>query len=234
MAENIKIPVKPPVLPLVENVKPLSRSEQCAWNRLLKNHRAASNALDAAGFLLVNLYTTYDFAQKNGIALKPAFNATWESDWLEVQKSFEDVKAAIRKVEDHVYGIRLTKYKAGTDLDIIQPTEQSFQGFVIPILIGVVIVGAAIGASIWQYQKANALSKKYNDILKKTDDTLCSDKNSSLCKNWTQTKAKKNYVQNKTISDTLKSGISTVGKGLQIGLLVALPLAAWLLFGKKK
>ena len=190
----------------------------------------ASNAIDAAGLLLYNLYTTYSFAESHGVTL-PTVDPSLESAFLDVLDSFEKTKQAIRKVQDKVFGIRLTK---NGDIDIMKPKQQDFQGIIIPVIVGIVILAGAVGASIWQYKKASKLSRKYNNILDATDDTLCSNPESELCKNWEETKLEKKYVKNKTIADTLKSGISTAGKGLQIGLLVALPLAAYLLFVKRK
>jgi len=228
-------PVKPPeqarFLSMIEKATPLTAKEQAAWNRLLRYHDMASDMVDAAGLLLFNLYTTYTFAESKGIKL-PTVDPALEVEFLDVLDSFELTKDAIRKVQDKVYGIRLTK--DGRDLDIMKPKEQSFEGIIIPIIVGIVILGGAIGTSIWQYQKASALSKKYNDILEATDETLCKDRESGTCKDWEETKIKKKYQKNATIADTLKSGITTAGKGLQIGLIIALALGAFYLFGKRR
>lgn len=213
----------------IEQVEPLTRPQICAWNKLLKAHARAGDAIDRATLLLYNIRTTYNFAKQKGIAL-PKLNPNLEKRLLDVITAFQKSNEAIRLVEDKVYGIRLNN----GDIDIMKPNEKSFQGLIIPIIIGIVILAGAIATALWQKDEADKLSKKYNDILESSDDQFCEDRESSLCKAWEEKKLQKKYEKNMTIADTLKSGIVKAGTGLKLGALIGIPIALFFLFRKSK
>ena len=212
----------------IEQVEPLSWQQKNAWNRLVKAHARAGDAVDRATLLLYNIRTTYDFAEKNGVVL-PKLNPNLEKGLLDIVTSYQKSSVAIRGVEDKLYGIRINK----NDIDIMKPNSQSFEGLIIPIIIGVVILAGAIATAIWQKDEADDLSKKYNDILKATDEQFCKDRESKLCQDWEEKKIEKKYEKNMTIADTLKSGITRAGSGLKWAALIGIPIAVYLAFRGK-
>jgi len=212
----------------IEQVEPLTLQQKNAWNRLLKAHVKAGEAIDRATLLLYNIRTVYDFAKENGISL-PKLNPNLEQRLLDLVYSYQKSSEAIRGVEDKLYGIRITS----GDIDIMKPNEKSFEGLIIPIIIGVVILAGAIAAAIWQKDEADNLSEKYNDILEASDEQFCADKESKLCQKWEERKLEKKYQKNLTIADSLKSGITRAGSGLKWGALIGIPIALFLIFRKK-
>ena len=108
------------------------------------------------------------------------------------------------------------------------------QGFFIPVIVGLVLLAGVISRLIWVERENDDLSDKFNDILHKTDKTLCSDPSSPVCKDWQKTKSEKSYKENETLADTIKQAAASTGRGLGIGLMIAIPLIAWSWFGRRK
>lgn len=230
MPEELKpVPVSPPV-EKIQGARALKLGERKAWERLLREFEAANNAVESAGLLLLNLQTTYDFANQKGIAFSPV-DPSLVNDFYETRNAIAAIKEAIRGAQDRRYGIKL---REDGDIDILEAKDSGLEGIIIPIIVGILILAGAVGTTIWQRDKAQTLRRKYNDILKKTDDTLCKVKGSTTCKDWEATKKKKNYVRNKSLSESLQSGVGTISTGLRYGLMIGIPLAAFWLFGRRK
>lgn len=207
--------------------RPPTASEMSRWRELLKQHEKASIAVDMAGFLLQNIYTSYSFAKENDVTV-PEFDPSLETRYYDVRQSFETSKKAIRLVEDHQFGIKTN----GSDIDIIEPPQTTFSGFIIPVAIGIVVLATAIGTAIWQSKIATDIANEYRKLLFDTNQIFCANPNSQLCKNWIQYKKVKKYDQNTKIADslgeTLKKGVKTVAGGLATGLLVAVAAVIFL------
>lgn len=205
-----------------------SQKEISRWSRLLVEHERASYSIDRAALLLKNIYTTWVFALDNEVIL-PTFDPLLEDQFYKVQESFEKSKSAIRGVIDHKLGIRLSGLN---DLDIVEPEQQSFEGLILPIALGLVVVSAAIATAIWQSTIATKIANEYRKILFDTDKIFCSNAKSELCKKWKQFKIDRKYEQNtnmaNSLSSVVKKGITTVAGGLATGLIVAIGLVVFM------
>lgn len=217
MPEEIKPPVRPPQ-PIrgIKYARPPRANEANLWSRLLSAHKDASKWLDVAGLLLTNIYITYRFASENGVTL-PQMDPALERKYYDARDSFDLSRKAIRGVIDRRYGIKIT----GNDLDILEPKpeegEQSvegFGGFIIPIIIGVVILAGAVGAAIWQSRVAQEVANKYRKLLFDTNAIFCADPNSELCAKWEAYKQKHSYNKHETLAESIKKGIRSVGGGI--------------------
>ncbi|MDD3380009.1 MAG: hypothetical protein PHD68_02175 [Rugosibacter sp.] len=191
-----------------------TREELSKWNRLLEEYRRASDALDACGLLLKNVYITTDFAINNGIAVN--FDPSLETQYYKLREDFGLLTAAIRGVENHELGIRV-----GDDIDILRPPATSYEGLVIPVALGIIVLAAAVGTAIYQSRIATEIANQYRTLLFDTDQMFCSNPSSPLCQKWKQTKVEKKYVQNATLAETLKAGVAKVAGGLSLGLAIA-------------
>jgi hypothetical protein len=125
-------------------------------------------------------------------------------------------------------GIRLTS--SGRDIDIALFPGQQLSGLplVIPVLIGVVIAAAVIAVCVEKIREARELNAKFNAVMKTADRELCKDPNSETCQAWKIEKQTNNWKQNKSISDSIGSGIEKIAGGLGLGLIVALGVFAYM------
>lgn len=217
-------PVYPVPIESIEIERGATAQELALWQKLLKEFSNSSNALDSAGLLLENIYITFSFANRNDVILVSP-DPDIEQRYYQLRQDFEKLKSAIRGVEDHRYGIMV---KNG-DLDILQPPDTQMSGLIIPVIIGGIIVGTAIAAAIYQTKQSLEIAMEYRRIIARTDKTLCSDKNSELCKKWEKEKQDTGYTKNQTLAESLSSSVSKVTSGLGIGLLIAIPAIAILL-----
>jgi hypothetical protein len=204
-------------------------SEVARWKRLLLEHDRATSAVDRAGLLLHNIYTTWTFARDTGVSL-PDFNPDLEAKYFDARAAIHDITKAIRLVQDKQAGIRPA---GSSDLDIVEP-QQSLSGLIIPVIVGIVILAGAIGTAIYQSSVATKLGNEYRRILFDTNKIFCSDPGSDLCKKWNAYKGQRKYDQNlkvaDTLGETLKKGVKAVASGLATGLLVAVAAIAFMRF----
>lgn len=206
-------------------------NELSRWKRLLDNHDRATSAIDRAGLLLHNIYTTWSFSSDVGISL-PSFDPDLEAQYFESRNAIHDITKAIRLVQDKQAGIRPA---GASDLDILEP-QQSLSGFIIPVIVGIVILAGAIGTAIYQSSVATKLGNEYRKILFDTNSIFCQNPKSELCQKWTAYKAKQKYETNlkaaDSLGETLKKGVKAVAGGLATGLLVAVAAIAFMRFSK--
>jgi hypothetical protein len=113
-------------------------------------------------------------------------------------------------------------------------------GWFIPVLIavGVLALGGLISRLFFLEKKTDEIAGKYNRVLDATDKAFCADKNSTACADWEKTKETEKYTPQKSLADRIGEFFSGVGtsvkSGLSIGLLIAIPFAAWLVFGGRR
>jgi len=204
-------------------------NEVSRWKRLLLEHDRATSAVDRAGLLLHNIYTTWTFANDASVSLPP-FDPDLETQYFEARNTIHDITRAIRLVQDKQAGIRPA---GASDLDIVEP-QQSLSGLIIPVIVGIVILAGAIGTAIYQSSVATRLGNEYRKILFDTNKIFCQNPNSDLCKNWTAYKEQRRYTQTlkaaDSLGETIKKGVKTVAGGLATGLLVAVAAIAFMRF----
>lgn len=174
-----------------------------------------------------NIILTFQFSSANNILLTEPEMADLEPRMQKILQNVESLKIAMGGVINLSMGIRVSN--TGNDLDILAPqTEQSLSGWIIPIVIGSVIVAGIIARWAYLESEIKKISDKYNGILRKTDAQLCENPDSDVCKKWNLTKTQNGYQQNETVIDSIKSSIKTgvgvIGRGVSTGLLLAIPL----------
>lgn len=208
-----------------------TQNDLARWKRLLSEHDRATSALDRAALLLSNIYTTWTFAKAEGVSLPP-FNPDLEAQYFDHSNAIHNLTRAIRLVQDKQAGIRLSE---ANDLDIVEP-QQSLSGFIIPVIVGIVILAGAIGTAIYQSSVATKLGNEYRKILFDTNSIFCQNPKSELCQKWTAYKAKQKYETNlkaaDSLGETLKKGVKAVAGGLATGLLVAVAAIVFMRFSK--
>lgn len=209
-----------------------TRDELSRWNDLLRHLDRAQKTHARAFALLANVAIAANYCASRGIVV-PFFGTMpdLEQRLFAVGNELDKITRLVRDVEDGVLGAR---YVNG-DFDIIQPSSPSnLQGFFIPVLLGLVALAGVISRLIWVERENNELSDNYNEILAATDKTLCADPGSTTCIDWKKTKSEKAYVENKTLADTLRDAAASTGRGLGMGLMIAIPLIAWSWFGRNR
>lgn len=201
------------------------------WRELIEQYNRATNAVDRASLLFSNILAEYNFAARNKTTV-PGFDATLEQRLFAVIAENGELRAAIRGVEDHKYGIRLKN----NDIDILQPNNQknSFSGLVIPIIAGVAILTTAIAVAVYQSREATELAIKFAKVVTSVDKRLCANPNSQVCKAWKKEKIEKSFDKKQTLAESLKEGVSTFAGKIGTGLLIAIPLAAYFIWGRNK
>jgi hypothetical protein len=170
-----------------------------------------------------------DFIGSNGLSIA-AFNrqrlADLESRFIKAYREIDQIKKLVRQVDDGELGLQW----ASGDFNILS-SSQPMGNFFIPVAIGVVVFTSLIARLFFLESEVGDVRANYNDILTKTDRTLCSDPGSKTCKNWKSTKAQKNYSEQKSFADKLKDSVAHVGgTGIGIGILAIaafLALSIW-------
>lgn len=220
---------------VIKSSRPMSVEEHRQWQKV-RNKMFRTRDLFSMGQSQLNqIIMISAFCDNNGISL-PVLSKmpTLEKEFLETGQEIDDLTNAIHDAEFGYYGV---VYKSG-DFDLITQTSSDVSGLGFPALvvaaIGIVSFTTILARWVYLEHKVEDITKKYNDIIKKADDQLCSDPNSETCKSWKQRKQQNDYKRETTIVESIKSGIATAGKGLSAGLLLAVPLIAFSMFGSKK
>ena len=236
MADEIKplpIPVKSPIGFQSQNIaRPANWRERSKWNELLSVFDRDQIEMDRASLLLANIQLTYRFAESQKIGMPDISNIN--DEYISARSKFDELKEAIRGVEDHRFGIRLTT--DGKDIDIMKPgggdLSGALSGLIIPVIVGGIIVAGAIGDAWYQTKVNIELFNKYRSLLENTNRVFCYDKSSKLCQDWQSLKTKNNYDQNIKMADSLSGSLSggvkkiagSVGVALGVGIVAAIIL----------
>ncbi|MDD5347802.1 MAG: hypothetical protein PHT59_04225 [Candidatus Omnitrophica bacterium] len=208
---------------------PPSSAARMAWDRAVNRARDLDSQVFGNGLRLAALGFTFAFAARSGVAL-PSLSPDLEVRFAKLQADNEELKNAVRKVEDREWGARWN----GRDFDIVIP-QAGLSGIFIPIAIGVGIVALAglITRLAYLEDQNKEISRQFNALLDSTDETLCSDPSSPACVNWQIERKASGYEKQRSFADSISSAASTVGAGLGKGLMIALPLVALAIFWKR-
>jgi len=208
-----------------------SSSERKKWQESKRRLCKIDANLYSAYLYLQNIILAAKAAQLRSLTI-PVLNqvdmTSEEQRFLTLYKEYSKIKAAMRDVEDMTAGLR----PSNGDWDIVRPDE-SLSG---PLLIaaavaGVVLVSGMIARLIYLEVETQELSENFNEIMDKADAAMCiSGPDSEDCQFWKQTKKQEGYKKNVTLADSVKSAVSTIGKGAEMGLLIAIPLVAYAFF----
>jgi hypothetical protein len=137
----------------------------------------------------------------------------------------------LRRIHCEVNGMNLgVSPNEKNDLDIVQPAPMTIGALWVPVAIGSVIIVGIIARWAYLEKEVKEISDKFNGILRRADQSLCSDPKSPMCQSWKTTKANGGYTKNETLIDSIKHSISGIGSsaatGIGFGLAVAVILFA--------
>jgi hypothetical protein len=213
----------------VEAERPPTSEELDLWYRA----QSIANRVNLKSYIAKsqwkNILTIHEFAKENQINLGEPDLPNIADRMFSALKSIESIQKSMCKVEQLELGIRISSN--GHDLDIVQPKEQNF-GWVIPVIGVALVVAGIIGRWIELEKEIDDVTEKYNDIIDKADEKLCTNPNSKICDNWEKTKKEKNYYKRESIIDNVKNALVSAGKtakkGLGWGLALLIPALALL------
>lgn len=198
-----------------------SAQEMSQWQHLLNLHQRAGELVTACSAIFNNGVILTKFAADNDFFLE-TINPELEQRFLQVLETYKKLTKAIRGCKDRKFGIQ---FSAG-DIDILAPdaetAEQEGFGAIPLIIVGVVVVAGAIAAAYWATQNAIEISNQARALVEAADNQLCSNPASPICKKWETRKKQTNYAANKSLADSVQTGISRVGNGLIISAVAAL------------
>lgn len=166
-----------------------------------------------------NAVIMHKFAVQKGVVIQ-TISPELEQQYISVKATYDRLTRAIRGVQDHTLGVRFR----GGDVDILAPDEETANEFgTLPlIIIGVVVIVAAVAVAIWATKKALEISQQARSVIQKADARFCADPESQLCADWKQEKKETVFERNETLADTITAGVSRVGGSLVMGVILLL------------
>lgn len=217
---------------------PEREATQAEWNKfekLVSDIDRLDNAVYASRLRFLNWSIIKDFGSEEAIYYPLSFT---ESDFARLQKvsvETQKLKSALRAVQDRQLGVRFSN----GDIDFVRPgigPEQD--GIFIAIAVGVVVVAGAIALSAYLWGENKEVNEKLKVVTKAAEKGLCQDPNSPKCKKWKIAKRVNGFDRNKSAAEQVDSWLSKAGKavtgGLHWGILLAIPLAIFMLMPRRK
>lgn len=230
-----KIPVSPPIK-YVDAERPPTARELELWAKaqtIAKRVNLLSYMMKAQ---FRNIIQIHNFAKNNKIKLDEPGLPDLEKRMLSALAEIEFLKDKMCEVNQLDLGVRISS--SGNDLDIVEPKETGTMGWIIPAILGAIVVIGIIARWAYLEKEVVEVTRDYNGIMKRADMALCSDKNSETCKSWEKDKQTGGYYKRESIIDSIKNAASSVGetakKGLGAGIALAIPLLAWLWAPRRK
>jgi len=206
------------------------------WAEVRKRFQRTSDKTLSNSLYHQNLVTAARFAQDHELPFDDAGLDVLERRMIAAGQALLNIKTLCRMVEDNAAGIQIRN----GDIDIMVPSKKpafqgaGFEGFMIPLIVaGVVALAGVIGRLIYLEKETDEIGGKYNQLLERTDSEFCKNPESQTCVDWQAEKVDTGFEKNKTIGDTLREGFQKVSGGLGAGLLLAIPVAAYLLLRKQ-
>ena len=193
-------------------------TEISKWRELLAENERLNDWQFALDLSVECLTIRATFCAQNGLSLPFAPPVELEQRYLKLRKTVQEINAAIAGVQSREYGA----YWRNGDFDIIDPS-QSMGALFIPVAIGLVILAGCFALQ-WEMSKANdSIRGEYKKLNAATENFLCKDPNSEICKKWNVVKLEQHIEEKESFGDALKSSVS---KGLTIGVAVLAGLIA--------
>lgn len=214
--------------------------------RTWEQFKAEAHAVELLNRALVsvtdNAMAADNFGKTQGIDLTSRYGPLYRrAEQLSLTNA--RLSRVVAAVDAELLGVR---FRPTGDFDILAPETMSSDelaqynlngfGWVL-IAVGVVVVASAVAWIAWLRKENNELVEDYNALLAETDQRYCADPSSSTCRAWLARKSEVKYDQKQAATDDLVGQAKAIGKtilrGAQWGLIVAIPLLAWLLFGRR-
>jgi len=226
-----------PKVPYVEGERAPTSKELELWNRASLISKRVNLRSYAMKMMFKNILIIHKFAIENKITLDEPELPDLEMRMNKALTEIERLKDDMCGVNQLELGIQLSS--GGEDLDIVQPDSQEMSlGWVLPAVIGAVIVVGIIARWAFLEQEVSEISAKYNGILRRSDMALCENPNSAQCKQWQTVKKTGGYYKRESLVESVKSAVTTIGtvskKGLGAGLALAIPLLLWMYLPHRK
>jgi len=213
----------------VETERAPTKKELQLWDRAQTIAKRVNLRSYALKLQWKQIVLTHNFSKANELSLNEPELPDLADRMFEVLHEIESLKNLMFGVESLEMGVRLSA--DGEDLDIVEPNEKGF-GWVLPAVIGAVIVVGIIVRWAHLEEEVSILSAKYNGVITRSDMALCANPDSDMCHDWEKSKASGDYYHRETLIDEVKNAVSTVGKvakkGLGAGLALAIPLLLWM------
>lgn len=225
----------PKSIPYVQTERGPTAKEQTLWNRAQETAKKINLLSYIVKAQYRNIILTHQYATENKVTLDEPELPDLEERMLKALLEIEDLKNIMCDVNQLELGIRMNA--AGTDLDIVEPTEKTL-GWVLPAVIGAVIVVGIIARWAHLEKEVSEITARYNGILKRSDIALCENPDSEQCKKWETAKQTGGYYKRETIIESVKSAVASAGKvakkGLGAGLALAIPLLLWMYLPRRR
>jgi hypothetical protein len=224
-----------PKIPFHEAERPPTSAELALWAKADRTAKRVRLLAYMAKAQYKNLTLTHDFMTANSVPLdEPELPDLIERMFAALYK-VDDLSHRMCDVNNHILGVRISA--SGKDLDIVEPQESGL-GWILPAVIGAVIVVGIIARWAHLEQEITEVTAAYNGVLKRTDIALCQDPTSKLCKDWDKAKSSGGYYRRENVIDSVKNAVSAIGQGAKKGISWALPLAIplllWLYMPRRK
>lgn len=225
-----------PESPVIQVERAPTSNELALWDKAEKLKRRAVLKAYMVRLQFANIITAAKVAKKHGLNLNEPELPDLEQRMIVLCGKIE----GLRRDHCDVNGMHLGVSPSvdGKDLDIVRPPSMSLGAIWIPIAIGAIVVAGIIARWVQLEIEVQNISDKYSGVLRRADQNLCADPSSKMCKDWKVTKASGGYVKNETLIDSVKSAITKVGsfagKGVGIGLLLAIPVLMMLYLPRRK
>lgn len=219
----------------ISSSRPMGKEEHSKWQKVRFKMNRTIDLISLCNSQLKIIVKISQFCDDNGINLEIL------SEMPDLEKNFLETEDEAVKLFNAVHDAELgylgVVYKSG-DFDLIQPTKNTMSGFGFPPLvvaaIGIVSVTTILARWIYLEHRVEDISEKYNKIIKTADSQLCANPKSDTCKKWKNRKLQDDFSREVTISEEIKNGIKTAGKGLSAAFLIAIPIFAFSFFGRNR
>lgn len=228
-----KIPIYPPIK-YVDAERPPTARELELWAKAQTIAKRVNLLSYMAKTQFRNILQIHNFAKNNKVTLNEPELPDLEKRMLGALAEIEFLKKKMCEVEQLELGVRVSS--SGDDLDIIEPKEISTLGWILPAVIGAIVVIGIIARWAYLEKEVVEITRDYNGIMKRSDMALCADPDSDMCKKWNKDKQSGGYYKRESIIESIKNAASSVGetakKGLGAGIALAIPLL--ILWARKK
>ena len=199
-----------------------------SFKLVAQRHQIETNI---ASKLAENAALAVGFAQSKGKAQNVSI-APIVAEVRRLERNAQNLTKIVMDVDLGKLGLRFR----GRDFDVMSPsgtpadqlTQYQLSGWPI-IVVGIVVAAGIITWLAAERQRGDECCGKLSALTDEMDAMLCSDPNSSDCREWTAAKEREGFNERKNLIDTwrqmaagLPEVVKTLGGGLHLALTVAL------------
>lgn len=204
------------------------------WKKAQRLAKALNMYVQALALRGKALNTAALIGQRHGIII-PGIDG-WLMRIAKAQERDAKIQNTIAAIHTGRLGLRGSIERPG-DLDVMAPAGtpddalMDYYTLGFPwIILGVVVAVGLIAALVHEHRQASELRNVYKPLKNKADNLLCSDPRSGACAEWIAAQKEVEFEARKSTWEKIESGAKTVVGGAKIGLMIAVPIAALVLF----